>query len=395
MAGSVPPRVTYWTGTWDPEKEAISKEVHLLRSLGTSTRPVVAFSSGEKLALEVRNRVLRLSAAQWPLLRLLAPVVERSGRLNHVFGGLRSSWHVMRSLGRRPTIFTVVLPGLPIDARSFEHVTYFVAEDETLLQALRAAGISEDRLRLIHPGVDLHTYSPGRRPPGEPFRVLFASSPSDPAEFDARGIPLLVETARLCGEMEFVFLWRTWGNQARAREAFDRLAPPANVKIEYLEGREMPTVYRGAHAVASFYAPGFGKSCPNSVIEGLACGVPALVADSCGIAPLIERHDAGIVTSREPSRMAQAARDLRSSHHAFAQAARALAEQAFDVRTFLASYLRLYQEAAPDVRPADESLSPAAGCETSDRSWSSACARSMASAGADVTRAAQRRRAER
>ena len=26
------PRVTYWTGTWDPAKEAISKEVNALRT---------------------------------------------------------------------------------------------------------------------------------------------------------------------------------------------------------------------------------------------------------------------------------------------------------------------------------------------------------------------------
>ena len=31
MGRRMPPRVTYWTGTWDPRQEAISKEVELLR----------------------------------------------------------------------------------------------------------------------------------------------------------------------------------------------------------------------------------------------------------------------------------------------------------------------------------------------------------------------------
>ena len=349
----MPARVTYWTGTWDPAKEAISKEVQLLRTAGGRRGPVVSFSPGQQSAFDGGQRVWQMSARQWPMLRLAAPVLERAGRINHIFGGLDASWHLLRSVRRRPLVFTVVLPGLPSDRRIYERVDCFVAEDETLEQMLLDAGIPRHRIRLIHPGIDLETYSPAAEPSRQPFRILFASSPADPAEFEARGIPLLVETARLCPDMEFVLLWRKWGNVSEAHRALERLAPPANVTMEELGPRGMPAAYREASALACLYAPGFGKSCPNSVIEALACGVPALVSESSGVAPLVVRHGAGLAVSRGADKVASAARKLRDARHMYARAARALAEQHFDVRTFLAAYEQVYDElCAWNAKPA-------------------------------------------
>ena len=112
MGRRVSPKVTYWTGTWDPRREAISKEVELLRGLGGACAPVVSFSSGQNFAVDVANRVVRLPASRWPLLYLLASIVERRGDVNHVFGAL-DAWHLLRAIRRRPTILTVSLPGRP------------------------------------------------------------------------------------------------------------------------------------------------------------------------------------------------------------------------------------------------------------------------------------------
>ncbi len=346
-------RVTYWTGTWDPEKEAISKEIQLLRSLGGGDRPVVSFAPGQRTSIDLRGRVLRLSGRRWLALRALAPAVEATGTVNHIFGGLNSSWHLLRSVGRRPTILTVVIPGSPSDLRLCAHVDCFVAEDEPMRQMLIASGIPSTRVRLIYPGIDLHAYRPAGQVISRPFRILFASSPADPAELEVRGVPLLVETARLCPEMEFVLLWRKWGNETAAREALQRLRLPDNVKVEYLDGRDMPTAYRSAHAIACLYAPGFGKSCPNSVVEGLACGLPALVSDSSGVAPLLTQHNAGLTAARNPRDVAQAARQLRDLHRGFSQSARELAEQVFDVRRFLESYLQLYRAVSEHTAEAE------------------------------------------
>jgi len=343
MGRDVPPKVTYWTGTWDPQREAISKEIELLRGLGGGRAPVVSYSSGQRFHLDARSRVVRLSAGQWPLLYGLAPFAERRSDINHVFGAL-DAWHLLRAVRRRPTILTVALPGQPTIPAAHAHVRLFVAESEAVADTLRDAGVPPDRVRLIYPGVDLHQYRPG--PPAlQPFRILFASTPADPAEFEARGIPLLVELARACPEMEIVLLWRSWGDRDLARQALDRLRPPANLRVEQRSGREMAEVFRSAHAVASFYADGFGKSCPNSVIEALACGVPALVSNTCGIGGLIERRGAGLAVPRDVREIAVAARALRARAQTYGHAARTLAEEHFGVGPFLEGYLRLYDEA--------------------------------------------------
>jgi glycosyltransferase involved in cell wall biosynthesis len=254
-----------------------------------------------------------------------------------------NAWHFLRSLGRRPIIFTVTIPGSALEPALYEKVAVFAAESECLAEDLHRAGIHSDRIRVIYPGVDLEEFAPAPRATRDRFHVLFASSPSDVSEFDARGIPLLIDLARLCPEIDVTLLWRSWGDQHVARRAFANLNPPQNIRIDVRRGRNMASVYRDADAIACLYEPGFGKSCPNSVVEALACGVPTLVSDTCGIAGLVTRGGAGIATTRNASDVAQAARTLIKEHARFAAAARRLAERHFDVRHFIDAYAQLYQ----------------------------------------------------
>ena len=113
------------------------------------------------------------------------------------------------------------------------------------------------------------------------------------------------------------------------------------------------------HAIACLYADGFGKSCPNSVVEALACGVPALVSDSCGIAGLITRGGAGLSVPRTLQDVVQAARALRERQQMFGRAARALAEQHFAIVGFLNAYLRLYDEVLEDHKFAAPAIAAA------------------------------------
>lgn len=347
MDRGVPPRVTYWTGTWDPAQEAISKEVDLLRSCGGRVRPVVSLSSGQRWGLDWPSRAIRFSAREWWLMRAIAPAVERWGSVSHVFGSL-DSWHLLRAVGRRPVVLTAALSGRPADRTIWSRVASFVAESEPVAAELRRHGVPAARIRLVYPGVDLHQYRPAPPPP-QPFRVLFASSPSDPREFAARGIPLLVEAARACRDIEVVLLWRAWGDRAAAARALARLAPPPNLRVEAVGDRDMPSIYQSSHLVACLYQAGFGKSCPNSVVEALACGVPALVSTGVGIADLIADNGAGVAVPLEPGTVVAAIRAIRDRHPAFARAARRLAESVFDVRAFLAAYAEVY--AAIDARP--------------------------------------------
>jgi glycosyltransferase involved in cell wall biosynthesis len=345
----MPPRVTYWTGTWNPTREAISKEVQTLRRAVQPTAPVVSFSSGQRSSISVRDRVVRLAGARWLAFRGIAALVEPLGDVTHAFGAM-SAWHFLKALGRRPLLLTVALPGPALEQALYDKVAFFAVESECLADDLRRAGIGAERIRVIYPGVNLEEYRPATRTTRDRFHVLFASSPSDVNEFQARGIPLLVEVARLCPEIDVTLLWRSWGDQQAAQRAFANLTPPQNIRIDTRRGRDMASVYRDADAVACLYETGFGKSCPNSIIEALACGVPALVSATCGIAGLVARDGAGLATTRDPAAVAEAVRTLRSEHARFSTAARGLAERHFDIRQFVGAYAGLYESTAETAR---------------------------------------------
>ena len=342
MDRRLPPRVTYWTGIWEPAREAISSQVEVLRRMDGGCAPVVSFSPGQRSALRARQRVVQLSGGRNVARRLLAASLEHLGDVSHVFGRL-NCWEWLTALGRRPLLLTLVLPGVTPEAALYSKVSMFAAESELLMRDLRAAGIPDSQIRLVYPGVNLERFRPSTPPSGR-FRVVFASTPADPQELDDRGILVLVSAARTCPDVDFVLKWRPWGNHALARTVLDALSPPANLIIETGDVADMSHAYRMAHATICMFAESYGKSCPNSVIEGLASGRPAIVSKHCGIAGLVSRAGAGLDVDREGRAVEAAVRSLQSNYAGYSSRARALAEASFGLNRFMGDYRNLYNQ---------------------------------------------------
>jgi glycosyltransferase involved in cell wall biosynthesis len=342
----MPPRVAYWTGTWEPQREAISKEIVMLRAFSRSRLPVVSFSPDQRSAYRPRERAILLSSRRWMILRAIAAAVEPAADLNHVFGGLES-WHLLRSIGRRPVLLTAaLLSPKEIDRRQAEKVSVFAAEAPAVVDDLRRCGVPEGRIELVYPGVDLAEHSPTPLPPGR-LRVLFASSPRTPRGISDRGIPELVEAARHAPDVDFVFLWRTWDDPAAVDRAWRALNPPGNVSVLRRDADRMELVYASVHVVACCYRPGFGKAAPNSILEGLACGRPALVSETCGVADLVRHHRAGVTVGQDWRSLVRALRELQANLPEYAAAARRLAVECFDADRFRAQYAGIYERLAP------------------------------------------------
>ena len=345
MDRAVQARITYWAGTWHPHSEGISKEVTRLRHALAPRAPVVAFSPGNESTISWRDRVLTLSPRHALIFRALAPVIESSGRISHVFGGL-DSWYLLRSVGRRPTVLTVVTDGPRLEERLYRGVQRYVAESPALARSLARKGVPEDRIRLIYPGTDLSEFSPTPPPAGR-FRLLFASWPEDPDQLEKRGVLLLKELARRCADLDVVLLTREWGDYAGAMRVLHEGGLPANVHVERLDGRSMSQVFASVHATTALFATGSGKSCPNSVIEGLACGRPAVISRDSGIAETIQQWNAGVAVPREIDDALEGVARLRANWSEASGNARRLAEQGFSEQAFVRSYLELYRELLP------------------------------------------------
>jgi glycosyltransferase involved in cell wall biosynthesis len=335
----MPPRVTYWTSVWDPAKEAISKQVNALRTGSRQNAPVVALAPGQSFRFVPRERALVLPGRSWLALRGVAAVLERKGDITHVFGG-RFSWHLFRALGRRPIVVTAVAPtvGHVAIPATIAHV---VVETETAADEWIHAGVPERDISLIRPGVDLEWF---RLPPHvESGRttLLFASTPADPADIDRRGIPLLIELARLRPDIDIIIPWRQWGNLEAVRQRLEALRIPRNVVVTHDVVDDLRPCYARAHATVVCFEEGAGKSCPAFVVEGLAAGRPC-VTTSGGLSSLIARSGAGLVVGRAATSLAAAVDEVRSGWPEYARRARRLAEEEFDVRAYRRRYEDLY-----------------------------------------------------
>ena len=336
----MPPSVTYWTGTWDPAKEAISKEINMLR-IGTRAKaPVVAFSPGNRNRARWCDRVLTLSSGSSIGLRAAAALVEPWGDITHIFGGM-SSWHLFRALGRRAIVLTAVDSRHPVRGLPNAAVARVVVESEADIDEWLNTGLPRDCVELIPPGVDCDWYLPSP-PTSNRFTLLFASTPADPAEIESRGLPLLIALARLRPEIDILVPWRNWGNVEGARRAIEALRPPDNIQIKVADEPDMRPYFARAHATVLPYSRGAGKTSPNFVLEGLAAGRPCVTTFESGLVGPVSRARAGIVVNRDVASLSSAVDQVRANWLSLSQQARALAESDFNLRTFRARSEALY-----------------------------------------------------
>jgi len=334
--------VTYWTGIWDPTREGISWEVDWLRCALSPGSPVVAFTPQRSTAL-LPQRVLRLNFERWLALRVAAAVLEPTGRITHIFGGIGTVGHFLHVLGRRPIVMTAVIGGASLPSSVLEKISRFVVETPALRRRLIASGVDAGRIELIYPAVNVRSYSVGQPSPSERFRIVFASTPDNSMEMSVRGIHLLIELARIRPDIEIYVPWRQWGDLEAAKRALSATNPPSNFVVDHAHVADMRAVFSSAHATVCAFDENIGKSAPNSIIEGLAAGRPALLTDTCDLADLVGDWQAGVVTERTVTGLAAGVDDLRSRYELASVRARRLAESEFDHTSALAKYRRIYE----------------------------------------------------
>jgi glycosyltransferase involved in cell wall biosynthesis len=341
MGGHVSPRVAYWTSAFEPEMEAIASEVALLRrhfrhsiAWGLSHLHWVRLSLGRGYCLHPRLQAV---------FRVVTRVLEPAFQINHVFGSL-GDWYYLESRKRRPTVLTVAAAYPPVEAALLRRVNRFVVEYPGGLDFLASHGIPGDRVRLILPPVDLRRFVPAPAPEG-PFTALFASSPDKETWLDARGVPQILDAAQRRPQMIFRLLWRPWGDSEPRVRQWIAERGLHNVELIVGRSRDMARHYRAAHVVlAPFTDLARSKPAPNSVIESLACGRPALVTEAVGLADLVRAGHAGYVAAPTGEALAEGLDRVRADWDHYAREARALAERAFGVERFVQAYRQLYEE---------------------------------------------------
>jgi glycosyltransferase involved in cell wall biosynthesis len=341
-------RVIYWCGWLDTQMVAVSKEMHQLMQAFPRSM-AFGISTHYALAFHPSTRRYGVHPSLHPFVRPALRVLERRFDINHVYTGLED-WHFLSVLGRRPIVLTVTQRGTPADRGLLSRVTHVVAESDGLAETAIAAGIPRDRISVRYPGVDLTEFAAAPPPPTNGvWKCVFASSPENASEIETKGLALLIELARLEPSFSLTVLWRPFGPDSDAALSGLRSTLPPNVQINAGRVARIQDCYRDAHfSVAPFLT--VGKPCPNSVIEALAVGRPALVSDYTDLGALLEREQAGVRFLPTIDDLRRAFDELRANYGRLQQGSRPCAERHFNLADVVRHYGTVYERMASGGR---------------------------------------------
>lgn len=202
---------------------------------------------------------------------------------------------------------------------------------------------------VIHNGVDLQAYSPAgeETPPEGHIRVQIVEGHLN---WDNR---IALENAISFSQA----LEQAVGKKVELVVVADVLPALRDQMAQRSEGawvtfagvlprQQIPAMSRSAHLL---YSADINASCPNSVIEALACGLPVAAFDSGALSELVQ-GDAGVVVpyGANPWRLekpdfpalAQASLPILAEPVRYRRGARALAEERFSLEKMTAGYLQ-------------------------------------------------------
>jgi UDP-glucose:(heptosyl)LPS alpha-1,3-glucosyltransferase len=212
----------------------------------------------------------------------------------------------------------------------------------------RAFRIAPEKLHVIYSGVDLDHFHPRLRETLRgPARADLGCQPRDTvflhvgSGFARKGLAAAIDALAAARNPGFRL---AVAGRDRDLEKFTKRARAAGVadRVRFLGGREdVRPLYAAADC---FILPSRYDPFPNTALEALAMGLPAIVSRRCGAAEIIESGANGWVC--EPDDVAGIARLMRAADEAIrsehmAAAARASAER-FGIDAMAAKLTELY-----------------------------------------------------
>jgi len=225
-------------------------------------------------------------------------------------------------------------------------------------EILRGFRIEPEKLHVIYSGVDLDQFNPGAVAAWRgATRGEMGCGPRDTvflfvgSGFERKGLDTAIEALAHANSRAF---WLLVVGQDRDAARFEAQAQRAGVgaRVRFVGAQEDVRPYYAASDC--FVLPSRYDPFPNTVLEALAMGVPAIVSDRCGAAEIFGDRGGGFVTPADDTMdlarwMHQADRGLREG--GLQSAARATAER-FGIdataRELIALYRELMQRAGAD-----------------------------------------------
>jgi glycosyltransferase involved in cell wall biosynthesis len=156
----------------------------------------------------------------------------------------------------------------------FSRVALFTPMSQWAAQGLRAVGVPDERIRVLHPGLDLERWSFTRRSGGldGPLRLLFVGG-----DFRRKGGDLLLDAVAgpFAGRVVADIVTR------------DPVASTPGVTVHRCEPNS-PELIRLYATADLFVMPTRAECFGHAVVEAMASGLPAVVGDVGGVRDIVD-----------------------------------------------------------------------------------------------------------
>jgi len=342
-------RIVYWnTSCLQPEIEAVSKEVfQLARHFRDSL--LVGINPHYQFCASFRRRYIGFHPRLDLLLRILIPLIEQTCDISHVYGEA-APWTFYKTLRRKPLILTIASEKGDPRVDFLERCRKVVVQTDTYYQKLLDLGIDRKKIEVLYPGVDLVKFRPLNRDlrSAEAPKVLFATAPRSKEEMESRGVYLLLEAAKENPQINYHLLYRKWRNHYTSLRITKEKIEAEQLKNVILTNSVIPSmtyVYHQHHfTVIPYTSADGGKSCPVSLIEGMACGLPVLISSVAPLASFVWERKCGVVFEPTPSGLIAAVKTGMNQYVALSTTAVRIAKEYFSEKRFLERMGRIYQE---------------------------------------------------
>ena len=275
-----------------------------------------------------------------------------SAEVIHFWG--RPTGYSHRLTHSKKIFLTIYDQGLAQDAILAQQVspeTTLIAESNWLRDRVRLSWQRE--AHVIYPGIDLSQFTARSRhtfPPS--YHAIFASSPlprhhgADEEHYlESRGVPETIVISHLIGQQidfETILLWRKDPTRVRElvnhRQSVNVLDTYIYNMNEFLETFDL--------CFALFKDTPHVKAVPQSVIECLAKGIPAVCRQDSALGDMLGQHGASLNIPADKSALAaHTVIELlmdQPRYHRMSIAARQMAQRYFNIQTTVGQYLTLY-----------------------------------------------------
>ncbi|MFZ3147619.1 MAG: glycosyltransferase [Methanothrix sp.] len=271
------------------------------------------------------------------------PALKRHNRnvdIFHLFFPYMVNFRVLRHLSK-PTIYTIISgideKYLP---RSAPSCTMVVSSSQEA-DVLRSRGFRH--VNVVRPGIDLSQIhvDPPEKPDPE-FVLLAGSAPWTRRQFDTKGFNLLLEVLTRHPQIRLICLWRG----TMYREWFDRVRSLGLAdRVEIIQEKtDISRVLSRCHAAVVLSATSDQvKSYPNSLMEALAAGRPALVSRCNPMSYYVEDKGCGkVIENLSLDELINAINEIVDEYSTFAEAA-SLAGRGLSATRMIDDYRHLYQ----------------------------------------------------